>query len=90
MFVKVSILPDGPHKPDNEVLALILMGPGCMIVGTNEKGLRGDYTKLVFPDGRAVHLAHSLEYMNAMIMGELTRPGLVSDVDKQLGATGKQ
>lgn len=89
MFIKVQTLPDG-NNADNEVVAIILMGAGCMIVPVTGRGVTRDHCKLIFPDGRAVVVAHSITYMEALLMGEHQRAGLVSDVDKQLGATGKQ
>ena len=89
MFIEVDTLPDGANS-DNEVPAMILCGPGCMIVPHKERGVIKDRTKLIFPDGRAIVLAHSMIYMRELIMGALGRAGLASDLDRQLGATGKQ
>jgi len=91
MFVKVTILPDGAKADVNDpgVDALIFLGPGVYIVPVTERGVKKDRSKLVFPDGRAVVLDHSFTYMEALIMGQHQRPGLISDVDKQLGSTGK-
>lgn len=90
MFIKVTTLPGGLSRLDDEVAAMVFVGPGVMITPVNERGVTRELTKLVFPDGRAVYLAHSMAYMEALILGQHQRPGLVSDVDRQLAATGKQ
>jgi len=88
MFIKVDVLPNGPHEREAKtVTAMVFVGPGTMIAPFHERGFKGEACKMALPDGRAIYLAHSFKYMETLIMGDMQRPGLRSDVDKMLGAT---
>jgi hypothetical protein len=90
MLVKVKTLPGGIAQDSAEaVTVLVFLGPGMQITPVTDRLPQStpDRCKLVFADGRVVVLDHSFRYLEALLLGEFQRPGLVSDVARQIDAT---
>lgn len=89
-FIKVDTVSNENGMSDEIVTILVALGPGMSISPFRVRGSSKDRCKLSFADGRAIMLDHSFKYMENLIMGEGGRPGLTSDIDRQLAATSKQ